>query len=502
MSYTATQQGSNYVVSQDGQRVATTSADGLTGYGLSATNLGASSQSSATPSPVSNTPQQTPISTPVASLPSQTAAPSPFGSNVPALPGTPAVTAIPNPLTPPTNTSGTPTLPQATAPTTIDQFNASIGATLDAQKQQVQASYDTAIKNNQAAQDALTQRQSEVQQLQDNAMLSEGSTIGQETADKQAALDLEKQQVADNYQANQSLINEMDSLMTTGNNIIEQMKATTGLASIMNPRVSQTMTDVAARVGVIQAVISARNNQIGVAQSQLNTSLNAITSIANDQISYYKTVIDFYAQQKSDNAATLAGLSKEQQTYVNAKISSLQDSVTQAQNTATIISKAMLDPNTALTYAKAGITLSDSPAQINQKLAVQGYAQELSDTANKMASSGYSATPIAGVVPVQTRDSQGVTKNWYKDTVSQKSGGTIDAGGVSPSGGGGSSTAFPKGTMASKQYVELSVQRAGLTYAQALAKVPAGQVGVIDNTSGQIGSIPPTEYNTKKYTYL
>lgn len=328
----------------------------------------------------------------------------------------PMPTAIGNPITPPVSGGmGTPNLPKPTGASALDTFSQSLTAQLATQQEQLKASYQAQADKYQTQITDLNKQQQELQQLQDAGMASYSSVTQQETASKQAALALEQKQYQENYDASQALINEMSGLLTTGNQVIQQMKDTTGLASIMSPRIAQTMTDVAARAGVIQAVLAARNNQIGVAQNQLQSSLSAISSIANDQINYYKSVIDFYQQQKSDNAAQISSLSKDQKSYIDAQISQLEQTVANTQNTAALISKAMLDPSTALTYAKAGVSLTDSVYQINYKLAVQGYAQELSDSSNKMASAGYSSTPIAGVQPVMTTDSQGNQKAWYKE---------------------------------------------------------------------------------------
>lgn len=353
----------------------------------------------------------------------------------------PGMTAIGNPVTAPTGVGTLPTLPTATAPDAITQFNTSLQSTIATQKAALDAALAAQTADYQSKIDALTSKNSDLQTLQDMGMAGEQSTVAKESADKQAALELEKQQFTDNYNASQSLVDEMSGLLDQGNALVSQMQNTTGLSSIMQPQISKTMTDIAARAGVIQAVLAARNNQIGLAQSQLSASLSAISSIANDQISYYQNIISYYNDQQKSNTAQINSLSSDQQVYVKAQIQELQDNLAQTQATATAISNAMVDPNTALLYAKAGVTLTDSPQQINSKLAVAGYAAELSNTANKMAAAGYSSTPIHGVTPVTTTDSAGVTKNWYKDTVAVSAGGTVGAG----NGSGGGTVKPPTG---------------------------------------------------------
>lgn len=286
--------------------------------------------------------------------------------------------SIGNPATPPTGGGASaPTLPTPSGASAADLLTQGLSAQLASQKAQFEAENTKRANEYQAKIDALDKKQSDLQGLQDLGMSNLSSTVTKESEQKRAALDLEKQRVDENYNANQSLINEMDGLLTTGNQVIQQMRDTTGLASIMNPRITKTMTDVTARAGVIQAVLAARNGQIGVAQNQLASTLSAITSIYGDQIDYYKTLQDFYSNQKTENGTVLAKLNTDQKAYLDMKLTTLAQDVDNTQKTADLISKALLNPDTALDYAKAGISLTDSPMQIAQKLAVVAQAKVL-----------------------------------------------------------------------------------------------------------------------------
>lgn len=391
----------------------------------------------------------------------------------------PTQTSIGNPVIPP-NTSGVaPTLPNATAPTLADQFNTSLSTTLQSQTAQLAQELQTQTANYQSKIDALNQQTSEYRQLESAGLANENSTVAAETSAKQAALEQEQQQFEQNYTARQALVDQLSTLLTTGQSVIQEMQQTTGLSSIMSPRIAKTMTDVQAQAGVITATLSAMSDQIGLAQNQLKSATDAITSIYGDQISYWQSVVSFYDSQAKDTTSQISSLTAAQKTYVDAQIQTLQDKITSTQTTATIIQKAMLDPTTALAYSKAGVTLSDSPEQINAKLAVYEQAQQ----------NVWSAPKLVGGDYIQTNNLTGETRT----VVSNVSNG----GGTTPSSG-----AYPRGTMPASQYVDLALRRLGLTYAQAVAQIPKGQMGVIDNATGQVGSIPPTEYTTKKYTQL
>jgi hypothetical protein len=368
-------------------------------------------------------------------------------------------TSIGSTVNPP-SAQGTPTLPNANAPSVADQFNTSLAATLQAQQNQLAQSLQSQQQSYQTKIDALQKQSEQAQHMQELGLASEKSVVGRETQEKQAALEEEQAQFQKNYDARQKLVDQLGTLLTTGQQVIEQMKGTTGLSSIMSPRISQTMADVQGQAGVITATLSAMSDQIGLAQNQLSSSLNAITSIYHDQLAYWDNVISFYNDQEKVADAKASSLSKDQQVYVNAQIQMLHDNISNTQKTTDLISKAFLDPQTALVYSTAGVSLTDSPAQIGQKLATYEAVQVIAKASKTATTSGTSSSAPAA------------------------------------------STANAKGRMASKQYVELSLQRAGLTYQDALGRVPQGKVGVIDNATGQIGFIDPTEYNTKQYTYL
>ncbi len=340
-----------------------------------------------TPSPSYTAPVTTP--TPTSTTPTQTSpapTPQPSGTSIGSYQGVPIyagtqpsvnaqISAITNPTTPPSNT-GSPTLPNAQAPTIADQFNTSLASNLTSTQQQLQQALQTQQQNYQTRIDALTKQSQDFQMLQEAGLASEQSTIQQETQAKQAALEQEQQQFKQNYDARQALTNQLQSLLTTGQQTIEQMKGTTGLASIMNPRISQTMTDVQAQAGVISAALSAYSDQIGLAQNQLKSATEAISSIYSDQINYWQNVISFYNDQQKQTTGETAKLTADQKTYIDAQIQQLQDKVTNTQKNSESIFNAMIDPKTALDYAKAGVTLNDSPEQINQKLGVYEQSQQ------------------------------------------------------------------------------------------------------------------------------
>jgi hypothetical protein len=329
----------------------------------------------------------------------------------------PQISPIPTVINAPVNTTGAaPTLPSATAPTIVSQYINGIAASLVTAQQQLTQANNQQIQNYQTQIDALTKQQQDNQSLASMGMAQEGNVVAQETAAKQAALQQEQQQYNDAYTANQNIIAQMTTLATNGQQIINGLSAQTGLSAVLSPRITQTMADITGQMGLLKSVYDATNSQIGAAQNQLKSATDAITSLYGDQITYYQNIVSFYSTQANSDTSQITALSKDQQTYIQAQITQLQAQVTNVQNTAKLVSDAMVNPTTAQAFALSGVSLNDTPQQIAQKLGQYQYSQEISATSQKMAQAGYSTTPVPGVAPVQSVDSQGVTTNWYATT--------------------------------------------------------------------------------------
>lgn len=212
--------------------------------------------------------------------------------------------------------------------------------------------------------------------------------------------------INENFDENQKLVDELDQLLTEGNNLIKQQQSVTGIAAIRNPRIQKTMNDVAARAGVIQAVMAARNNQISVAENMIDRSISAIAQDRNDQLSYYQTILQLNNQDK-------ISLTDDNKLIAQQQIALLQGDLEQAQTTANYVKQMMLDPAKAQLMADSGVTLNDSVEVINQKLAQGSYLQEVRDVTNEYSAEGAKAiSDPSGVPAKQLRsftDSRGVT---------------------------------------------------------------------------------------------
>lgn len=223
--------------------------------------------------------------------------------------------------------------------------------------------------------------------------------------------------INENFNANQNLVDELDQLLTEGNNLIRQQQEVTGLAAVRNPRIQKAMDDVTARAGVIQAVINARNGQISVAENMIDRTINAIAADRQDQISYYETILNL-------NRQDIISLSEESQKIAEEQLNLKKGDLQRAQATADYVKQLLIDPATASLMAEGGVKLTDSIEQINQKVASAVYAREVKDMSNEMVMSGGMAVLDPNSVPKNElrvlTDSKGV-KHYYQ--VKDKTGG-------------------------------------------------------------------------------
>ena len=271
----------------------------------------------------------------------------------------------------------------------------------------------------------ISNRKSEIDKQLEVAKAKEQATLGEiKTLTTPFRADLEAKQreelyINKNFEDNQKLIDELDSLLTEGNNLVTQQQNVTGLAAIRNPRVQKTMNDVAARAGVIEAVINARNGQIAVAENLIDRSVNAIAADRKDQLSYYETVLEL-------NRQDILSLDSKSQKLADDQVNLIKTDLARAQETADYIKKLMVDPGTASLLGEAGVSLNDNIQSINSKLTKAQANRDIRDFSNKISLEG----GVAVVDPTTVPQNQLVTytdanggKHYYKVPASSTSGG-------------------------------------------------------------------------------
>lgn len=352
-----------------------------------------------------------------------TAPPAPTGSS-----------SIGNPVVAPGAGSATtpaPVLPNPQAP----QQNESYVNTLAGDLKNTRNALDTSYKTNlDSTQKSIDESQAKIDNL--NTLEQTGVIDNVKTLTDPFRADLETKQrealhVNENFEANQKLVNELDSLLTQGNDLITQQKSAGGLASIAIPNLNKTISEVNARAGVIQAVLAARNNQISVAEHLIDRTAAAITADRKDQLSYYNTLMDFYEGKKDAEGKKILNLAADKKTYLNAQINLLQNDLKNSQETVDYIKKLTTDPATALTIAQAGVTLNDTIPEINKKMAEYAYVKSKNDLINSFTVKGFSYMSNPAEIALHpasemyvTRDAKGNDLTFWKDPSKSTSGTT------------------------------------------------------------------------------
>lgn len=267
-----------------------------------------------------------------------------------------------------------------------------------------------------ALDDTLSRRQSEIDSQIAVLRDKEKETLGQiQTLTSPFRQDLENAErdrlfINQNFEANQELVNELDSLLTEGNNVIRQAEEVTGLAAVRNPRIQKTMDNITARIGVIQSVINARNGQIAVAENMIDRSISAIVADRTDQISYYETILSL-------NRQDILRLDDKSEKIAEEQLNLKKLDLSRATETADYIKKLLIDPGTAALMGKAGVTLNDSVEQINEKLTQATYVEEVANLSNAvLAEGGQAVISPKGIPSDELRiltDSRG-QKHYYR----------------------------------------------------------------------------------------
>lgn len=221
----------------------------------------------------------------------------------------------------------------------------------------------------------------------------------------------ERLYINENFQANQRLVGELESLVGEANARLTGEQNRFASRSSIQAGYTRTLNDITARSGLIQSVMAARNGQIAQAYTLIDRSVAAIAADRNDELRFYDALLTLNNQKQLK-------LDTESKKIMDEETALLKGDLSKLEKTAQSIKDAMLDPDMALAYAEAGVTLLDTPEQINEKLAGFAYAKEVRDLSNEMASQGYTALlpgqkPPVGAKVVTTTDTKGVSKTYY-----------------------------------------------------------------------------------------
>lgn len=342
-------------------------------------------------------------------------------------------------------TTPAPEIPEPTAGTVVEDYTTSLAADAEKKRTALDAERKRQLEAVKTEKDEIQKKIDEFTAKQEG-VLEEAKPLTDPFRADLEKTERDRLKVEENYFENQKLVEELDTLLSDVQSQVQAEKDRTGLASIRNPRIQKAGEEAAARVGVIEAVMASRNNQITVANNLIDRSVQAITADRTDQLNYYNTLLDFYQGSKDDEGAKLFQLTQQETKLINDNISLLESDLASAQANADYIKGLMLDPSTAGIVANSGVTLNDTPEQVRDKFANFEYSQEVSGQVSEMSASGYQvlSTPetIASKDPaylVRLTDSKGVERVYYSgeaekdriaDTITRKGDIEGEVGGV------------------------------------------------------------------------
>ena len=312
---------------------------------------------------------------------------------------------------------GAPVIPEGDSNINLTAYTTGLQADLANKQKALQEAYDQQVKDLREQQTALETKIADFTAKQEKVIEEGVKPLLDPFREDLEKTERVRLKVEENFFANQKTLGELETLLTQATAEIQSMQEVTGLSSIRNPRIAQFKEDMAARVGVLEATMAARNDQIDMANTLIDRSVSAIEADRQDQLTYYNTILNFYDKQRDEAGEKLITLTTREKKFIDKQISQLESEQRTSQEAINMIKNAMTDPATANIYEQAGIKLTDSVAEINAKLAAQARKQNVIDIRNTMEEDGFKflATPelIAvkekeeGIDIVRQLDSQG-----------------------------------------------------------------------------------------------
>lgn len=288
-----------------------------------------------------------------------------------------------------------PVLPEPTAAVVQESALGSVAGDVDKYRTII----DTTLTNEK------TRVEKEIADLktEEKSILDKQEQLTQPFREKLENKERERLYINKNFEDNQKLIDELDGLLTEGNELIKISKGRAVANTVLNQSVNKTMADVQARAGVIQAVMSARSGQIAEAERLIDRSVNAITADRQDQIAYYDTLLNLNNQGLVSLNAESKQIATEQR---NLAYSDLEG----AQKTANFIKSLMVSPDTAKFMSDSGVTLNDNLDTIKEKMGKEATRVELINEAKAVADvaiqSGYANQTELATLNDMTVDTQ------------------------------------------------------------------------------------------------
>lgn len=274
---------------------------------------------------------------------------------------------------------------------TLQTYQKGLTQAVDTKKKDLNTAYDTEITK---TRDEISNLQKDIANIE--AKIGEEGTVTEEIKKlsepfrEQLRQKQEKElELLENYEANQKTISELESMANELQGTIDTIRGKPASAMVTSGRIADAKETYQARASILQATISARDGQMSRARIIINDAIADIEADRQDQLTYYQNIWNYYSDLKDEKGNRIITLDEREQGYIKDKIAILEDDLKTARGNADYITGLMLDPNTASLMESAGVSLTDSPTEVNSKIAQANYEQEQIDLKNKYEDEGY-----------------------------------------------------------------------------------------------------------------
>lgn len=291
----------------------------------------------------------------------------------------------------------TPEMPEPMSGSIYDTYTTSLQKSLEDIRKNLESTYSTKFKE-------LDTQKTNLQKEQEK-YLKEIDPTKRDTYEQEKRIEANQLQAAEtasktleeDFTRRRSLTSELETLLTESNALIKKEQGLPVSQRVINTRVSNRLTDISARTGVIEAVFSAIDGNISQAHNLINQAKNTVSANWNDNLNYYNTLLDL-------NNKKILNLDAESKNIAEKQVALIENDLFKVDKTVDYLKSLMIDPETSQFVADAGVKLTDSVEEINTKLAAQSRVKEIADIKNEMVTSGYTYVPFptstAGLIPI------------------------------------------------------------------------------------------------------
>jgi len=296
--------------------------------------------------------------------------------NIPTVEVTPTVTPtvtttkIETP-TPITDIKPTPTikLPTSEAENIYDNANTSLSVNATNIRKNIEDTYKTQQKNTQEQIDKLQKQQDKITS---NLNPENRNTYDQEQRILQTQLRTAEGAsgtVEADFMKRRKITSELENLLTQSNTLLGKEKNLPLRQNVLNERTKNTLSDISARAGVLESVVSALDGNITQAHNIINQAKDTVSADWNDKTNYYNTLLEL-------NNSKILNLDQESKDIAEKQVKLIETDLANVEKTTEYLKGLMTDPESAQFIADAGVKLTDSIEEINSKMAEQKKREE------------------------------------------------------------------------------------------------------------------------------